>query len=334
MSCNLARLLISVIGLAWVSAATAQNTSYKPLPPFPIPDSVEVRPVDIYSEGTRMSGQLYSAKENAGKKLPTLLMAHGWGGVAASLRREAVAFAQAGYLVLAFDYRGWGLSDSRVVLTAKSEPAEKQRGRFTAEVQEVRMVVDPLDMIVDWQNALAYVVGDAQCDPDRIGLWGSSLSGGLVVSVAEREPRVKALHSQVPGIGGPWTMAPQQRQLTETETTQRARGEIGYPAPGANTVAHLIGAPIRFKFASWTPIEEIDRIPNCATQFIIAEKEELLDNKTNGIRAYELAKGPKNLVTIPNIDHYGIYYIMDARERARDLAIAWFDKYVKAAGHH
>lgn len=325
--------LLAIVA-AWTSAAFAQNTSYKPLPPFPVPESVEVRPVDIYSEGTRMAGQFYSSKANAGKKLPTIIMAHGWGGVAASLVREAVPFAQAGYLVLTFDYRGWGPSDSRVVLTSKRAPAEKSNFRFTAEVQEVREVVDPLDMVIDWQNAIAFVAGDPQCDTDRIGLWGSSLSGGLVVSAAVRDHRIKALHSQVAALDGYWTMAtPQERDVTLTESTRRARGEHGYPVPRSNTVAHLIGAPIRYQFASWAPVEEIDRIPHCATQFIVAEKEELLDNKTNGIRAYERAKGPKNLVNIPGIDHYGIYYVMPARERARDLAIAWFDKYLKSAGH-
>jgi dienelactone hydrolase len=326
------RFMIAVsLACAW--GAFPQNTNYKPLPPFPVPDTVDVRQVDIYSEGTRMSGQLYSDKSNAGKKLPTIIMAHGWGGVAAGLRREAVAFAQAGYLALAFDYRGWGPSDSRLILTSKRAPAEKQNGRFTAEVQEIREVVDPLDMVIDWQNALAFVVGDAQCDPDRIGLWGSSLSGGLVVSVAVRDARVKAVHSQVAALDGRWTMATSKdRDLTLSESTKRAHGELGYPAPRANTVARLIGAPIRFQFASWEPVDEIDRVPNCAFQFIVAGKEELLDNKLHGILAYQRARGPKNLVSIPDIDHYGIYYILPARERSRDLAIAWFDKYVKGAG--
>ena len=325
--------LVFALSLACASSAFPQNTSYKPLPPFPVPDSVEVRTVDIYSEGTRMAGKLYSDKANAGKKLPTILMAHGWGGTQASLVREAVPFAQAGYLVLTFDYRGWGLSDSRLILTAKHEPEQKTNGHFTAEVQEVREVVAPLDFVIDWQNAIAFAAGEPQCDINRLGLWGSSMSGGLVIGVAEREPRVKAIHSQVPGIDGQWTMvAGHERDLTLSESTQRARGELGYPAPRANTVAHLIGAPIRYQFASFNPIDGIERIPKCATQFVVAEKEELLDNRENGILAYQRAKGPKNLVTIPDIDHYGIYYILPARERARDLAIAWFDKYVKTAG--
>ena len=56
------------------------------------------------------------------RKLPTIIMCHGWGGLAAHLRADAVVFAKAGYLVVVFDYRGWGASDSRVIL-AKPAPA-------------------------------------------------------------------------------------------------------------------------------------------------------------------------------------------------------------------
>lgn len=311
-------------------AALAQNTNYKPLPPYPMPDTVAVRGVDIYSEGTRMSGTLYSLKANAGQKLPAIVMGQGWGGTAASLRREAAVFAESGYLVLTFDYRGWGASDSKVILTAKKEPAEKQNQRYTAEVQAIREVVSPYDFILDWQNAIHFVAGEAQCDPERIGLWGTSLSGGLVVSAAARDPRVKAVHSQVPAFEGRWTMATARDQgLTVNESTQRARGELGYPVPGANTVAKLIGAPIRYQFASWTPVEDIHRLKNTAIQIVLAAKEELIDNKTNGELAYQRATGLKNLVTIPEIDHYGIYYVLEARTRARDLAIAWFDQHLK-----
>lgn len=325
--CRMTGAAIALTGLV----LAAQDTTSRALPPFQMPDTVAIRDVDIYSEGTRMYGQLYSDKSRAGQRLPTIVMAQGWGGTAASLQREGVAFAQAGYLALAFDYRGWGRSDSRVVLTAKRAPAEKQNYRFTAEVQEVREVVDPIEMVIDWQNAISWVASEPQCDVKRIGVWGTSLSGGLVVSAAVRDSRVKAVHSQVPAFDGRWTMInPTETNNTWTEATKRAHGEVGYPAPRANTVGGLIGAPIRYEFASWTPVEEIARIPNCAIQIILAEKDEVVDNKSNGLRAYELATGPKNLVTIPEIKHYGIYRDPDARFRSRDLAIAWFDKYVKA----
>src|SRR5215472_13512918 len=64
--------------------------------PFTAPPEIDYRKADMYSEGTRMSAELFSLKNLAGKKLPTILMAHGWGGVKASLRPDAVLFAKSG----------------------------------------------------------------------------------------------------------------------------------------------------------------------------------------------------------------------------------------------
>jgi polyvinyl alcohol dehydrogenase (cytochrome) len=60
----------------------------------------------------------------------------------------------------------------------------------------------------------------------------------------------------------------------------------------------------------------------------VAEKEEYFDNKEHGGKAYERAKGPKKLVTIPGISHYGIY--REARPQAQKLAIAWYDAHLKS----
>jgi dienelactone hydrolase len=298
----------------------------RPLPPFVLPDDIASRKVDIMSEGVRLSGEVFSAKALAGKKLPTIVMSHGWGGTVAGLRRDAAEFAKAGYLVVAFDYRGWGLSDSRVILTGRA-PADPANHRFTAEVQEVREVVDPMDMSADILNALHWVQGEPQADVARIGLWGSSFSGGLVVYAAEHDPRVKAVHSQVPSLDGRWIVATDaDRKATYDESTKRARGEIGYPEPRAKTIGNLIGAPIRSRFVSYYPVEEIEKARQCAIQFVIAEKEELFDNKDHAIAAYNRFKGPKNLVTIPKITHYGVYG--EARVETHRLAQEWFDKYL------
>jgi len=316
--------------LFWISALAAGCAfgQQRQAIPFVLPDDVAQRKVDILSEGSRMAGEVYALKSMAGRKLPTIIMSHGWGGTVAGLRRDAAGLAQSGYLVVAFDYRGWGASDSRVILTGPA-PAVNPAHRFTAEVQEVREVVDPMDMGADILNALHWVQGEPQCDTARIGLWGSSFSGGLVVYAAEHDPRVKALHSQVPALDGRWVVASErERAMMYDESTRRARGEIGYPAPRAKTVGNLVGAPVRSRFVAYYPVEEVDKAPHCAMQFVIAEKEDLFDNKHHGVLAYQRAKGPKNLVTIPKITHYGIYY--EAWDQAHKLALAWFDKYLKA----
>ena len=96
------------------------------LQPFKPPADVKFRTASIMSEGTRMAAEVYSLKSLEGKRLPTIVLCHGWGGTAKDLRPEGIAFARAGYLAVAIDYRGWGESDARLVLTGPS-PSEKPR---------------------------------------------------------------------------------------------------------------------------------------------------------------------------------------------------------------
>ena len=287
------------------------------------PTDLDIRRVSIISEGTRMHGVTFALKSQAGKKLPTILMAHGWGGTAAALRPDAVLFARAGFLAVTFDYRGWGESDSRLVLAGPA-PKEKADGKFTAEVTEVREVVDPLDFGTDWLNAIHWLHGEPMCDTARIALWGSSFSGGLVVWAAARDPRVKVVHSQVGSFDGRWVVVNDAaRKVTAAEATALARGERQYPAPGVKTVGNLKGAPARSRFVDFAPVDDVTRIAKtCAIQIVIAENEELFDNKEHGILAHARFQGTKKLVVVPKIKHYGIYN--EARAEAQKLALDWF----------
>ena len=315
--------------LATLFARAAQAQPAPAPAPFNPPADISFRTVSIMSEGTRMAAEVYSLKSLDGKRLPALVLCHGWGGTARDLRPEGVVFARAGYLVVAIDYRGWGESDSRLVLTGKSPSDKPANRRFTAEVQEVREVVDPIDQTTDLMNAIHWVAGDPQCDSARIGLWGSSYSGGHVVYAAARDPRVKATVSQVPALDSRWVVSnPVIKAQTYRDATRRARGETGYPAPGTRVVQGLRGAPISERMINFAPVDDVEKAPGCAMQFILAEKEEYFNNKDHGIKAFERAKGPKKMVTIPGIAHYGIYS-PPARQQAQKLAIAWFDEHLK-----
>ena len=299
---------------------------------FKPPDTIDFRSANIMSEGVRMHAELFSLKTLAGKPLPTIIMAHGWGGTAANFRRDALDLAAAGYFVITFDYRGWGESDSRVILT-NAAPAKKEGLKFTAEVLEVREVVDPLEMVTDWFNAIHWAMGEPMVDKNRIGLRGSSYSGGHVVYVAARDPRVKAIVSQVGSLDSrPAAVSlaggvPDQVKLAYDEATKRARGELGYPSPRARVIGNLQGAPIRDKLLLYAPVEDAAKLKSCATLFIVAEKEELFDNKDHAKAAYDRMTGPKKYVVVAGITHYGIY--TTAREHAIKMAIEWFDQYLK-----
>lgn len=308
---------------------TAVGTAQDPAGKFSPPDDVAFRTTNIMSEGTRMTAEVYTPKSSASEKLPTIIMAHGWGGVAANLRPDALFFARAGYLVVTFDYRGWGASDSRVVLTSPQPPRTKDF-RFTAEVLEIREVVDPIDQTADLLNVVNWVYGEPRCDRERIGLWGSSYSGGHVVYVAARDPRVKATVSQVPALDSrPGMIATEEREKTFSEAASRTRGELGYPPPGARVIGNLRGAPVRERLMQYAPVEDAARASQCAMLFVLAENEELFDNKDHGLKAYDRATGPKKLVIVPKIKHYGIY--LEARKQAQQLALDWFNEHLK--GH-
>ncbi|HKQ72866.1 MAG TPA: alpha/beta fold hydrolase [Blastocatellia bacterium] len=334
------RIIVFIVTiLATLSAAPAQQpaTTRPPDPAaasqqaaagFKAPDNIDFRTASIISEGVRLNAELYSLKSLAGKPLPTIIQAHGWGGTAANFRFDSLALANAGYLVIAFDYRGWGQSAGRIVLT--TAPPEKKEGRrFTAQVEELREYVDPIEQTDDWFNVINWAMGEPAVDKQRVGLRGSSYSGGHVFYVAARDPRVKAIVSQVGAFDSRWVVADaEQIKTTHDEATRRARGELGYPEPRAKVVGNLIGAPIRDKLLHYAPVEEAAKVKDCAALFIVADKEELFDNKDHAKLAYDrMAGAKKKYVSIPDITHYGIY--REQRQQAIKLAIEWFDQYLK-----
>src|SRR5438105_8926711 len=58
------------------------------------------------------------------------------------------------------------------------------------------------DQTTDIRAAISFLSGEANIDPQRIGLLGTSYGGGLVTWVAGNDPRVKCVVAQVPGMGG------------------------------------------------------------------------------------------------------------------------------------
>lgn len=292
--------------------------------------ALEHRDASIMSDGVRLAADVYVPRDDAKKSFPTIIMSHGWGGTSAMLRGIAEDFARAGYLVVAFDYRGWGRSAGRLV--ASGEASAKPNGSaqpFDARVTELREVVDPIEQATDILNVIHWAFAEPKVDRERIGLWGTSFSGGLVVHVAARDSRVKALVSQVGYMGGvaAGPNGAQQAQRLYEQGAKRARGDIGYPPPGVREVGNLYGAPIWEKFLLFNAADDAARAPHCAMMFIVAEKEELFSNRDHAELAHAKHTGTKKYVSIPGIAHYGIYG--SARPEATRLAIEWFDLQLK-----
>lgn len=312
-----------------VSAAAQDPAASRRVPSsdYRSPADVDFQVVNIISEGVRLHGELFRPHDIGGK-LPTVLMAHGWGGTAAAFRPDAVDLARAGFLVLTFDYRGWGESDSRVVLTGP-EPPGSGDDVFTAEVKALRGYVDPFEQVGDWFNAIDWLAGEPAADMTRLGLRGSSYSGGHVIYIAAHDARVRALVSQVGGIADRPEVLPADRagpfvQARRDMGTATAHGETGYPPPFAK-FGQLTGEPVGDKTLRWWPNADAQYV-RAAALFVLAGNDGLIDNSKSGRLAYERVQGPKKLVVIPGIRHFQIYG--PYREQAIQLAIDWFKEHL------
>jgi fermentation-respiration switch protein FrsA (DUF1100 family) len=95
------------------------------------------------------------------------------------LDKYAETFAAAGLNALVFDNRNFGASDG-----------------------EPRQEIDPQAQVRDYRHAITYATTLPEVDGSRIGVWGSSYSGGHVLVVAAIDRRVKAVVAQVPMVSG------------------------------------------------------------------------------------------------------------------------------------
>ena len=135
--------------------------------------------VEFNAEGTTLRGWLYTPDSGVGP-FPTIVMAHGFSAVKEMyLDSFAEAFAQAGLGALVFDNRNFGASDG-----------------------EPRQEIDPWAQVRDYRHAITYASTRPEVARDRIGVWGSSYSGGHVLVVGAIDRRVKCVVSQVPLCSG------------------------------------------------------------------------------------------------------------------------------------
>lgn len=199
------------------TVAEARAQSYPPLP-----DNVERRPVTIWSDGTKMAGDLYLPKDRKpADKLPAVVFISGTGGTKkGSPARMAPMLVNSGYVFLAFDYRGWGESDSRLMmLEPMPEPDEK--GEVSVKARAIRWQMDFADQCADIRAAISFVEGEPAVDASRIGVIGTSYGGGLATWIAANDPRVKCAVAQVPGMGGKNTGGTPGLRLTDKASARR-----------------------------------------------------------------------------------------------------------------
>ncbi|MCW3012297.1 MAG: alpha/beta hydrolase fold protein [Solirubrobacterales bacterium] len=136
--------------------------------------------VTFPSGGERCAAYLYQPAGglDPADPVPCVVMAHGFSATRDDgLPAYATAFAEAGFAVLVFDYRHFGSSSG-----------------------EPRQLLDIGRQQDDYRAAIAHVRTLPGVDPDQVALWGSSFSGGHVLTVAASDPRIAAVLAQAPYV--------------------------------------------------------------------------------------------------------------------------------------
>ena len=292
--------------------------------------------VEFDAEGVTLRGWLY-VPDGAAGPVPTIVMAHGFSAVKEMyLDRFAETFAEAGLGALVFDNRNFGASGG-----------------------EPRQEIDPWEQVRDYRHAISYASTRPEVDADRIGIWGSSYSGGHVLVVGAIDRRVKCVVGQVPLISGHRNARRIVRAdfigpvggMFDDDRAKRYAGEppamipvvdadpmapSALPTPDSYTWFTETGATRAPSWRNEVTLRSVEMFweyePGAHVQYvsptplmIVAAAGDHLTVSDLAIEAYEQAREPKRLVILPG-GHFDAY--VAGFDGASAAATEWFAEHL------
>jgi fermentation-respiration switch protein FrsA (DUF1100 family) len=276
------------------------------------------RDIEFNAEGVTLRGWFYQGQGVSGRA-PTVVMAHGFSAVKEMyLDAFAEVFAAAGLNALVFDNRNFGASDG-----------------------EPRQEIDPWQQVRDYRHAITYAATLDEVDPTRIGIWGSSYSGGHVLVVGAIDRRVRAVVAQVPLISGSLNVGELVRAdfragFRDMFDADRAARFHGDPPAMVPVVAEDPLAPSALPTPdSWTWFTETGktRAPSWRNE-VTLRTVEMLGEYEPGTYIGRISPTPLLLVVARGDHLTPAHFAIDAFERAREpkrlviLPGGHFDAYV------
>jgi uncharacterized protein len=292
------------------------------------------RRVSFYSEGVKLAGDLFLPPDvKPDERRAGIVLCHGYTGIRTIyLPDNAAVLAAAGYVVLTFDYKGWGDSEG-----PKSRLA-------------------PYSRVADVQAALTFLGAQPEVDAERLGIYGTSYGGATVVWVAAIDPRVKCVVAVVGiGNGTRWMRSVRRPDeyhdlLTRTaaDRVKRAltgvseladRNEILLPdrqslelgaAARRNNPAAVTELPLEFvdDTLGFNPEWVVDRIAPRPLLLITTDDDRLVPPQESEAM-YARAGEPKKLVLLRGFGHYEVY-AKPAFDQLMREATDWYRQYLPA----
>jgi dipeptidyl aminopeptidase/acylaminoacyl peptidase len=290
--------------------------------------------VSFYSEGIRLVGDVYypddvtPAEPRAG-----IVLCHGYTGVKdLYLPDNARVLNAAGYVVMTFDYKGWGQS-------------EGSRSRLA-----------PYSRVADVQAALTFLGTLPEVDTQRLGIYGTSYGGATVVWTGAIDPRVRCVVSVVGiGDGARWMRSVRRpdefhdlvarseqdrcKRVVDGQSEFVAREEILLPdrqsaalaaAARRNNPAAVGTIPLEYvdETLQFAPEWVVDRIAPRPVLFITTDDDRLVPPEES-LRLYARAGEPKKLVVLRGYGHYEVY-AEPAFGEVMQATVAWYGQHLPA----
>ena len=297
------------------------------------------RRVNFYSDGIKLVGDLHVPPDlKPGEKRSGIVLCQGFATATidkwySALPELAEHFTQQGYVVLKFDYRGFGESEGN------------------------HWRLFPLEQVADIRNALTFLQVQEEVDQDSVGLFGTSFGGSNAPYAAAVDKRVRCVVANVPvGCGEKWLRSLREgwqwqdflKELEEDWRTRVVTGEsrrvprlhVQYTSK-SEVIALNKKLEDEEGFCRNLPLETaqavIDYHPEDVVHMIsprpflvisVADDELTPDDAAREL--YENAKDPKRWVSIHGLQtHYQVYeppFLQIVMEEASN----WFQQYMPA----
>ena len=276
--------------------------------------------VEFFSSGATLRGKLYR-HETVSKSRPVIVMAHGFSATINGMVAEKYAevFYEAGFAVLLYDHRNFGMSDG-----------------------EPRQEINRWTQARGYRDAIDFVTTLPGIDKDQIAIWGDSMSGCEAVIVGAIDERVKAVVAQVPACGD--KMPPDDRDGQSFESIKGIflHGDVHGPVESTTGPLPVVSFDQRSAPSLLTPLTAfhwfiqygarygtnwenhatvvVPKTPvpfhpllcaphlKAALQMIVAVEDEMPGaNSDIARKVFECAPGPKELIAMAG-GHFGLLY--------------------------
>ncbi len=286
------------------------------------------------SQGVECKGWLY-VPDNLKGHAPAIVMANAISAIKEiTLPGYAERFAEAGFVVLVFDYRYFGESGG-----------------------EPRNHIVPFEQQQDIRNAITWLRAQPEVDPDEIGGWGISLGGAHMLHLGAYDRRLKAVVSVATGLNASETMMGRTGlqgflRMINGDLDQRFQSgsaatyipAVSMPGKGGlmafpeayefyteaqKTVAPTYDNRITFESLGYLFADHSDQamhlISPTALLMIHGEKDLI---PVDAVRAvFERAIEPKKLIVLDCL-HTDLYIREPWITQSSDAAIEWFNRYL------